>query len=152
MQQAKIVWFSTVVLASKKVGWLGFAPVSDPASMQVWRLLVLPPFLVQGLCKSGDGWWSCPRFYSRVYASLATARAWSAYSRGVWFFSDVWGRSSLYSFLQASILSRASASEVNHEALSSSFRTLALNDSMKALSVGVAGREKSSCTLLKNAH
>ena len=63
--------------------------------------------------------------------------------------SDECGRSSLYSLLQTSVRSRASAIDRNQLALSSSSRSRALNDSMKALSVGFPGREKSISTALK---
>jgi hypothetical protein len=58
----------------------------------------------------------------------------------------------LYWCLHSSIRSRASAIDRNHDALRHSARTRAFNASMKALSVGFPGREKSISTPFRYAH
>lgn len=58
------------------------------------------------------------------------------------------GRSSLYCLRQRSSFSQASSSDRNQCVFTHSLRSLLLNASMNALSVGLPGREKSSVTPL----
>src|SRR5713226_5197705 len=69
-----------------------------------------------------------------------------AISFGVLSPSARWGRLSLYSRRQVSIICFASASVANQWASKHSDRSVPLNDSTYALSVGFPGREKSICT------
>jgi hypothetical protein len=67
-------------------------------------------------------------------------------SAGVLLPMELCGREVLYSCLNASHFTRASASDKNQFWSMHSARTLPLNVSTKLLSVGLPGREKSSVT------
>ena len=73
-------------------------------------------------------------------------RCWFAKSRGVVSPRELCGRYSLYSLRQASICIRASVNDWNQLALRHSPRKVPLNGSMKALSLGFQGLEKSKVT------
>ena len=70
----------------------------------------------------------------------------AANSAGVLSPSELCGRSVLYSLLQSSKFDFASSSLSNQCVFKHSSRSLPLNDSTKALSVGLPGREKHNFT------
>jgi hypothetical protein len=74
------------------------------------------------------------KLYDRRFADWAKAC-------GVLLPSDRCGRTSLYSRRHARAARRAASRVSNHDVLSNSLRTLELNDSANALSVGFPGRE-----------